>query len=146
MAAFGFGLVHGFGFAFALQENLQFAGSHLLTALVAFNLGVELGQLVVIALAIAFLTALFRWVQRERIGVVILSVIVAHTGWHWMTDRGAVLAQYQFTWPALDVAFLLAALRWTMLVLIVIAAGRLLDALYRKVRYRIERRVGPAPD
>lgn len=144
MAAFGFGLVHGFGFAFALRENLQFAGSHLLTALLAFNLGVELGQLLVIALAIPPLTALFRWVQRERIGIVILSAIVAHTGWHWMTDRGGSLVQYRFTWPALDLAFLLATLRWAMLVLIVIATGRFLDAFYRKLRYRIDRPVGPA--
>ncbi len=144
MAAFGFGLVHGFGFSFALRENLQFAGSHLVAALLAFNLGVELGQLLVIALAIPPLAALFRWVLRERIGIVILSAIVAHTGWHWMTDRGAALAQYQFTWPALDLAFILAALRWAMLALIAVLAAWLLDALYRKLRYRIESRVGPA--
>ncbi|NIR79871.1 MAG: HupE/UreJ family protein, partial [Gemmatimonadetes bacterium] len=45
MVAFGFGLVHGFGFSFALSESLQFAGAHLLTSLVSFNVGVELGQL-----------------------------------------------------------------------------------------------------
>ena len=44
MIAFGFGLVHGFGFSFALRETLQFAGSHLVTSLLAFNLGVEIGQ------------------------------------------------------------------------------------------------------
>ena len=33
MVAFGFGLVHGFGFSFALRDTLQFAGSHLLTSL-----------------------------------------------------------------------------------------------------------------
>ena len=49
LITFAFGLVHGFGFSFALRETLQFAGSHLLTALLAFNLGVELGQLVVLA-------------------------------------------------------------------------------------------------
>ncbi|MFO1266119.1 MAG: HupE/UreJ family protein [Rubrivivax sp.] len=48
MLAFAFGLVHGFGFAFALRESLQFAGSHLVTALLAFNVGVELGQLAVL--------------------------------------------------------------------------------------------------
>jgi HupE / UreJ protein. len=46
--AFAFGLVHGFGFAFALRESLQFAGAHLATALVAFNVGVELGQVAVL--------------------------------------------------------------------------------------------------
>ena len=46
--AFGFGLVHGFGFSFALQQTLQFAGAHLLTSLLSFNLGVEIGQLLVL--------------------------------------------------------------------------------------------------
>ena len=45
MTAFVFGLVHGFGFAFALRESLQFAGSHVVSALLAFNVGIELGQI-----------------------------------------------------------------------------------------------------
>src|SRR5262245_15520679 len=52
MITFGFGLVHGFGFSFALRQTLQFAGSHLLTSLLSFNLGVELGQLLVLLLLI----------------------------------------------------------------------------------------------
>src|SRR5207249_10131615 len=51
LIAFGFGLVHGFGFSFALRESLQFAGSHLATSLVSFNVAVGLGQLFVLALA-----------------------------------------------------------------------------------------------
>ena len=47
MIAFGFGLVHGFGFSFALRETLQFAGTHMLASLLSFNVGVELGQLLV---------------------------------------------------------------------------------------------------
>src|SRR5258708_25085368 len=43
IVAFAFGLVHGFGFSFALRETLQFAGDHLLTSLLAFNVGVEIG-------------------------------------------------------------------------------------------------------
>ena len=46
--ALAFGLVHGLGFSFALRESLQFAGSHLLTSLLSFNAGVELGQLLVL--------------------------------------------------------------------------------------------------
>ncbi len=49
---FLFGLVHGFGFSFGLQHTLQFAGSHLLTSLLSFNVGVELGQLLVLALLV----------------------------------------------------------------------------------------------
>src|SRR5437763_10878690 len=101
LIAFGFGLVHGFGFSFVLRESLQFAGSHLATSLVSFNIGVELGQLFVLALAIPALTVLFRYVVAERVGTIVLSALVAHTAWHWMIDRGSILRQYEFEWPAL---------------------------------------------
>jgi hypothetical protein len=60
MITFAFGLVHGFGFSFVLGETLQFAGSHLLTALLSFNIGVELGQLLVVLLLVPALDLLFR--------------------------------------------------------------------------------------
>jgi hypothetical protein len=109
---FAFGLVHGFGFSFALSETLQLAGSHLLTSLVSFNLGVELGQLLVLAVLIPALELLFRFVVAERMGTIILSALVAHTGWHWMTERGAVLAAYPF--PTLDAATVASGMRWLM--------------------------------
>lgn len=89
--AFLFGLVHGFGFSFALQDTLQFAGSHLLTSLLAFNIGVEFGQLLVLAALVPALDLLFRYVVAERIGTIILSALIAHTGWHWMVDRASQL-------------------------------------------------------
>ena len=57
MITFAFGLVHGFGFSFGLEHTLQFAGSHLLTSLLSFNVGVELGQLLVLALLVPALGA-----------------------------------------------------------------------------------------
>ena len=121
MITFGFGLVHGFGFSFALRQTMQFAGSHLLASLLSFNIGVELGQLLVLALMIPALELLFHYVVAERMGTIILSAIVAHTAWHWMIDRYQVLRQYQIRWPALEAAPLAKALR--LLMLIVIAAG-----------------------
>ncbi len=121
LVAFGFGLVHGFGFSFALRETLQFAGSHLLTSLLSFNIGVELGQLLVLVLLIPALEVLFRFVVAERIGTIILSALVAHTGWHWMTDRADRLRQFQFQWPVITAALLAKAVHWLML--IVILAG-----------------------
>ena len=56
---FAFGLVHGFGFSFLLRERLQFAGSHLLSSLLAFNVGVEFGQLLVLMVLIPALGFLF---------------------------------------------------------------------------------------
>ena len=93
--AFGFGLIHGFGFSFALRQHLQLAGSHLLTSLFAFNVGVELGQLLVLAITLPLLYLLFRFVVAERIGTIILSAFIAHTGWHWIIERVEVLKQFR---------------------------------------------------
>ncbi|HEY6830476.1 MAG TPA: HupE/UreJ family protein [Gemmatimonadaceae bacterium] len=123
LVAFGFGLVHGFGFSFALRESMQFAGSHLATSLVSFNIGVELGQLFVLALTIPALTLLFRRVVAERMGTIILSAFVAHTAWHWMLDRFALLREYQFTMPGLTLSAAASAARGLMLILIVAGAG-----------------------
>ena len=114
VVTFAFGLVHGFGFSFALRQTLQFAGSHLLTSLVSFNLGVELGQLLVLAVAIPLLSLLFRYVVAERMGTIILSALVAHTAWHWLVDRWGQLRQFPFPRPVLDAAFVAAAMRWAM--------------------------------
>jgi hypothetical protein len=121
MIAFGFGLVHGFGFSFALRQTLQFAGSHLLTSLLSFNVGVELGQILMLALFIPALEILFRFAVAERIGSIILSALVAHTAWHWMTERANILRQYRFQWPAMNIVLLAIATRWLML--LVILAG-----------------------
>jgi len=121
MIALGFGLVHGFGFSFALRQNLQFAGSHLLTSLLSFNVGVELGQLLVLVLMIPVLAILFRFVVAERIGTIILSALVAHTGWHWMIDRGERLAR--FGWPAISTTQLVNVMRWLIVILILAGLG-----------------------
>jgi hypothetical protein len=96
--AFAFGLIHGFGFSFALRNTLQFAGDHVLMSLLAFNVGVELGQLLVLVLLIPLLGVAFRYLVRERIGIIVISVIVAHTAWHWMADRYAGLREFGFRW------------------------------------------------
>jgi hypothetical protein len=116
---FAFGLVHGFGFSFALRETLQFAGSHLVTSLLSFNLGVELGQLLVLAIMLPALQLVFRYVVAERVGVILLSALIAHTAWHWMLDRGSTLVDYD--WPAPGPEFYLAAVRWLMAAVAVMA-------------------------
>jgi hypothetical protein len=115
LITFGFGLVHGFGFSFALKQTLQFAGSHLLTSLLSFNIGVELGQLLVLLLFVPGLALLFRFVIAERMGTVILSALVTHTAWHWMTERFDVLRRFRFEWPAVDAVFWVGVMRWVMI-------------------------------
>ena len=121
---FLFGLVHGFGFSFGLQHTLQFAGAHLLTSLLSFNVGVELGQLLVLVLMVPALDLLFRFVVAERMGTIILSAIVAHTAWHWMTDRFDVLRQ--FPWPTVTAADAATAIRWVMALVVLLALAWLL--------------------
>ena len=132
IVTFAFGLVHGFGFSFALRQTLQFAGAHLLTSLVSFNIGVELGQLLVLAVSIPLLDLLFRYVVAERMGTIILSALVAHTAWHWMIDRWAVLRQFPLKWPVVNAAFLLAATRWAMVIVALAGLVWLVSLLLKK--------------
>ena len=127
---FAFGLVHGFAFSFALRQQLQFAGDHLLTSLLSFNIGVELGQLLVLVVLIPLLGLLFRYVLAERIGIIILSVLIGHTGWHWILERAERLSQ--FPWPALDAATLASAMRWLMAALLLAGAVWAVNAAWLK--------------
>jgi hypothetical protein len=122
LVTFGFGLVHGFGFSFLFSDTLQFAGGHLFSSLLAFNVGVELGQLMVLLLVIPVLNLLFKFFVRERIGTILISALLAHSAWHWMLDRGDTLGQYQFQMPIFDSLFFAALMRWGMMVIIIAAA------------------------
>jgi hydrogenase/urease accessory protein HupE len=84
---FGFGLLHGMGFAGVLQE-VGLPRSEFLTGLITFNIGVEFGQLSVIALAYA---AVYAWrknqaVYRSRI-VVPASLAIAAVALYWTVTR-----------------------------------------------------------
>jgi hypothetical protein len=130
--SFAFGLVHGFGFSFALRETMQFAGNHLLTSLLTFNLGVELGQLAVLFVMVPALDLLFRYGVAERVGTILLSALVAHTGWHWMTDRFAQFRLYPFEAPVLDAFFYLMVVRWLIVFVLMAGAGWLISTLMKQ--------------
>jgi hypothetical protein len=134
---FGFGLVHGFGFSFALRQTLQFAGSHLLTSLLAFNVGIELGQLLVLLLLVPALELLFRFGVAERMGTIILSALVAHTAWHWLIERGAQLRQFRFEWPELNAALLAGTMRWLMVIVAVAGVAWLVRMVLRQRAARL---------
>lgn len=99
LVAGGFGLVHGFGFSFALRQDLQLAGDHLLLSLLAFNVGVELGQLLVLAVVLPVFALAFRLPGARRVGLLLVSAAVGHTAWHWLVER--VSALRVAPWPAL---------------------------------------------
>lgn len=83
--SFGFGLVHGFGFASALGE-LGLKGAALVRALVGFNVGVEIGQLIFVAVLLPVLTWLARG-RGARLTPRIASLTVAMIGTYWLVER-----------------------------------------------------------
>ncbi|MBT3529717.1 MAG: HupE/UreJ family protein [Gammaproteobacteria bacterium] len=132
IVTFGFGLVHGFGFSFLFSDTLQFAGGHLFSSLLAFNVGVELGQLLVLILVIPVLNILFSKFVKERIGSILLSALLAHSAWHWMLERGEGLSAYQLQMPLFDYIFFAGLMRWGMMMIVIAGAGWGLYELFRR--------------
>jgi len=84
---FGFGLLHGLGFAVVLGE-FGIPDDQFFAALIGFNVGVEFGQLTVIALAFLAVGVWFRntvW-YRARIAIP-ASMIIAAVGAYWFVER-----------------------------------------------------------
>jgi hypothetical protein len=138
--AFGFGLVYGFGFAFALRPALQFAGSHVLTSVLSFNLGVEFGQFLVLLLLVPALDVLFRFTAAQhpaqRMETIILSALAADIGWHRVTERADQLTQFSFQWPVFDAALLASGTRWLTIFLVL---GGLASLVLAALRHRAGR-------
>ncbi|MCK2148349.1 HupE/UreJ family protein [Marinobacter alexandrii] len=83
--AFGFGLIHGFGFASVLSD-LTSGTANLAVALAGFNVGVELGQLALLAICFPLLTLLAQATplyQRALVPVILLGVVGVSLMWVW---------------------------------------------------------------
>lgn len=84
----GFGLIHGFGFASVLRDlGVSADGSGYALPLFSFNLGVELGQLVVAAIVLPIIWQLRKNAQFLRYVVPALSALVAAAGLWWLLER-----------------------------------------------------------
>jgi hypothetical protein len=84
LVAFLFGLVHGLGFAGALAE-IGLPQKHLATALLTFNLGVEIGQLMAVAVAWAVWRLVRGWQLADRSRVPLLYGIGSLAAyWSWL--------------------------------------------------------------
>jgi hypothetical protein len=122
-----FGLVHGFGFADVLTEQLQFAGSYLLLSLFSFNVGIELGQMLVLAVMLPALVLARRFVA-DRTVVVVLSGIAACVAARWMWDRYQTLQQQE--WPSFGDVLSLA--RWPVLLLLIVGTASMIAKWLRR--------------
>jgi hydrogenase/urease accessory protein HupE len=85
MWSFGFGLVHGLAFASALGE-LDLKGTALIRGLVGFNAGVEIGQLIFVAIALPLL-ALMSQGRGAQLTPRIASLAAAAIGSYWLLER-----------------------------------------------------------
>lgn len=95
LVAFCFGLVHGFGFASVLQD-LGLPPDALLLALVAFNVGVEAGQLAIVAVFLPIAFVLRRhWVYR-RVILAGGSAVIALLASAWLAERAGDLKLLPF--------------------------------------------------
>ena len=95
---FCFGLVHGFGFASALQE-FGLPRDALVPALASFNLGVEIGQIAIVSLVVPALLGMDRVLTPSRraptrpaFAVYALSVVIIGLGSYWFLDRTGLAA------------------------------------------------------
>jgi hypothetical protein len=84
--AFGLGLLHGFGFVSALTD-LGEKGGQLWLSLLGFNLGVEAGQLLVVALVVPVAFALRRWPLYARAVVPVGGVLLVALAAWWTVER-----------------------------------------------------------
>jgi len=86
VVTFFFGLIHGFGFAGVLAE-LNLPRADFAWALLQFNLGLEVGQLVIVAVATSVLFGLRRWRGYPRVVIGAGSALAIAIGVAWLIER-----------------------------------------------------------
>jgi hypothetical protein len=83
------GLLHGLGFSFVLQNILQVTSPNIWQSLVAFNVGVELGQLlIVIAAVLVFYLISLLGASVTKINTYIVAGLCAAIASYWVIERG----------------------------------------------------------
>jgi hypothetical protein len=87
------GALGGFGLGRLLIDAAQFVGTHSLVAVIAFNIGIALGEVVIVAIAFLAIRLLFSRVLGPLLGLIVLSAMIGHAGWHGMMDNGGELAR-----------------------------------------------------
>jgi hydrogenase/urease accessory protein HupE len=85
IVTFVFGLVHGFGF-YGVLRDLQLPQQALVLSLCAFNVGVEVGQVMIVTLCYPALVLLGRQRWRQRV-IAALSLVIGALGLYWFVER-----------------------------------------------------------
>lgn len=129
--AFGFALPQGVDLAAELAEPLQFAGAHPQLAVGAFNLGLVVGLVALMAPA----ACLWRWLATRgpaKLMKIGLSLLLAHAAWHGFAERAQTWLRHPAPWANWGVAELAGAMRWALFALLAVACYILLRSLFKR--------------
>jgi uncharacterized membrane protein YbjE (DUF340 family) len=85
MMAFGFGLLHGLGFASALMD-IGIANNQMLLSLLFFNIGIELAQIALIPIPLFFIYLSKRFDLSNHLKI-LASYSIGGMGFYWFIDR-----------------------------------------------------------
>ena len=86
LVAFAFGLIHGFGFASVLAD-LNLPNSSLMLSLLGFNIGVEIGQLILVAIVVPLAYVSRSSTAYPRFALQTGSVVIAAVSLGWLLER-----------------------------------------------------------
>jgi hypothetical protein len=86
LLTFGFGLLHGMGFAGALGE-LGIPADQQVPSVLAFNLGVEIGQIAILLILLPILIAARNYHWYSRFSMPTASLIITLIAGHWVIAR-----------------------------------------------------------
>jgi len=95
--------VGGFGLGRLLMSAAPFAGAHPLIASVGFNVGAALGTFAGVAIGFVALRVLFAIVLGPLVGVIVVSLLAGHAGWHGLIDSGRELGRQLLSMPPASV-------------------------------------------
>jgi hypothetical protein len=119
LVAISSGLVFGSGFWFFLDPVIQFGGEHRVISAFSYNLGIEAGQFLALALLVPAASLFFHFAHSQRLWTMVFAGLAAHLAWHHMTERAFTLSNVPLDWPSPEVwtAILIAAAIGAMSVL-----------------------------
>jgi hypothetical protein len=116
--ALGWGFVYGFVCLFDFGAKAQFGGSHAAMSALAFNAGVVIAVTSVVALLVPAFWLLLGLAKFQRVEMIIVSALAADTAWGWLEQRWAQLSKIPFRFPAFDIEFIVIALRYLAVLLL----------------------------
>jgi hypothetical protein len=133
----GAGAVFGFFTAAALEPQLQFGGTHIAAAELAFGAGVVLAVTLVVGLLLPVTVLLFSFARVEPLERVIVSALAADTSWSWLVDRWALFRKVPLE-PNFDATMTASALQTLAVVVLIGGAVWFVSEWLKSLRFTDE--------